>query len=261
MFKVKNVLITGGLGGIGFDVCKIFIKKNFKLFIIDNLPKKIFNKRLSDNLIKNTKNEIFYKKVDLTQIVQIKKFFRFIKKKYSSIYILINCAGIQHVSSIENYSDEIWEKIISVNLSSCFYTSKYALPLMKKNKWGRIINISSVHGQVASVNKAGYVASKHGLIGLTKTIALETAKLPITCNAICPGWVDTPIVSQQIDQRVKKNKSTRKIEEFNLLKEKQPNLSFIKGKDIAAIAYFLCTDKAKDITGSSINIDGGWTSQ
>ena len=261
MFKVKNVLITGGLGGIGFDVCKIFIKKNFKLFIIDNLPKKIFNKRLSDNLIKNTKNEIFYKKVDLTQIVQIKKFFRFIKKKYSSIDILINCAGIQHVSSIENYSDEIWEKIISVNLSSCFYTSKYALPLMKKNKWGRIINISSVHGQVASVNKAGYVASKHGLIGLTKTIALETAKLPITCNAICPGWVDTPIVSQQIDQRVKKNKSTRKIEEFNLLKEKQPNLSFIKGKDIAAIAYFLCTDKAKDITGSSINIDGGWTSQ
>jgi len=261
MFKVKNVLITGGLGGIGFDVCKIFIKKIFKLFIIDNLPKKIFNKRLSDNLIKNTKNEIFYRKVDLTQIVQIKKFFRFIKKNYSSIDILINCAGIQHVSSIENYSDEIWEKIISVNLSSCFYTSKYALPLMKKNKWGRIINISSVHGQVASVNKAGYVASKHGLIGLTKTIALETAKLPITCNAICPGWVDTPIVSQQIDQRVKKNKSTRKIEEFNLLKEKQPNLSFIKGKDIAAIAYFLCTDKAKDITGSSINIDGGWTSQ
>ena len=155
----------------------------------------------------------------------------------------------------------MWEKIMSINLSSSFYTSKYAIPLMKKNKWGRIINIASTHGQVASVNKSGYVASKHGMIGLTKTIALETATLPITCNAICPGWVDTPLVSKQINQRVKKNKSSRKKEEFNLLKEKQPNLSFIKGKDIAALVYFLCTDEAKDITGSSINIDGGWTSQ
>ena len=261
MFKVKNVLITGGLGGIGFDICKFFIQKDFKLFIIDNLPKKIFNKRLSDQLIINTKNIIFYKKIDLTKVVQIKKLFRFIKNNYSSIDILINCAGIQHVSSVENYSEEIWEKIISVNLSSCFYTSKYALPLMKKNKWGRIINISSVHGQVASVNKSGYVASKHGLVGLTKTIALETAKLPITCNVICPGWVKTPLVYEQIDQRVKKNKSTKRKEELNLLREKQPNLSFIKGNDIAALSYFLCTEEAKDITGSSINIDGGWTSQ
>ena len=261
MFKVKKVLITGGLGGIGFDICKFFIKKDFKIIIIDNLPKKIFNIKLSNHLIKNTKNEIFYKKIDLTKVAQIKKLFRFIKKNYSSIDILINCAGIQHVSSVENYSDEIWEKIISVNLSSCFYTSKYALPLMKKNKWGRIINISSVHGQVASVNKSGYVASKHGLVGLTKTIALETAKLPITCNVICPGWVKTPLVSEQIDQRIKMNKSTRKKEELNLLREKQPNLSFIKGNDIAALSYFLCTEEAKDITGSSINIDGGWTSQ
>ena len=132
---------------------------------------------------------------------------------------------------------------------------------MKKNKWGRIINIASVHGQVASVNKSGYVTSKHGLIGLTKTIALETATLPITCNAICPGWVETPLVSKQINQRMKMNKSSRNKEELNLLREKQPNLSFIKGNNIAALAYFLCTEEAKDITGSSINIDGGWTSQ
>jgi len=132
---------------------------------------------------------------------------------------------------------------------------------MKKNKWGRIINIASVHGQVASINKSAYVASKHGMIGLTKTIALETAKLSITCNAICPGWVNTPLVSKQITQRAKKNNTSKIKEEFKLLKEKQPNLSFIKGKDIAALACFLCSEEAKDITGSTINIDGGWTSQ
>jgi 3-hydroxybutyrate dehydrogenase len=184
-----------------------------------------------------------------------------LKNKYSKIDVLINCAGIQHVDPVESFPDTKWEQILNINLSSCFYTSKYVLPLMKKNKWGRIINIASVHGKVASKNKSAYVASKHGMIGLTKTIALETAILAITCNAICPGWVETPLVSKQIDQRMKKNKSSRKKEEFNLLREKQPNLSFIKGNAIASLAYFLCTDEAKDITGSSINIDGGWTSQ
>ena len=257
MPKVKNVLITGGLGGIGLNICKLFIKDH-NVIIVDNLPNKSFSKKLSDI---NKKNLIFYKRIDLTKNSQIKNLFYELKRKFLSIDILINCAGIQHVSSVESFSAEMWEKVISINLSSSFYTSKYALPLMKKNNWGRIINIASAHGHVASVNKSGYVVSKHGMIGLTKTIALETATMPITCNAICPGWVDTPLVSRQIEQRVKKNKSSRKKEEFNLLKEKQPNLSFIKGSDIAALAYFLCTEEAKDITGSSINIDGGWTAQ
>ena len=260
MTKVKNVLITGGLGGIGINICNLFIKDH-NVIIVDNLPSKYFSKKLSEHSIINCKNIILYKKIDLIKTFQIKNLFQELKRKFSSIDILINCAGIQHVSSVENFSEEMWEKVISINLSSSFYTSKYALPLMKKNKWGRIINIASAHGQVASVNKSGYVASKHGMIGLTKTIALETATMPITCNAICPGWVDTPLVSRQIKQKVKKNKSSRKKEELNLLKEKQPNLSFIKGSDIAALAYFLCTEEAKDITGSSINIDGGWTAQ
>ena len=132
---------------------------------------------------------------------------------------------------------------------------------MKKNSWGRIINISSVHGQVASVNKSAYVASKHGLIGLTKALALETATLPITCNAICPGWVDTPLVSKQITDRVKKNKTNRDFEIKNLLSEKHPNMKFISGRAIASLAYYLCSDEASTITGSSLNIDGGWTSQ
>ena len=258
MKKVKNVLITGGLGGIGLNICKLFIKDHNVIIVDNKLPNKSFAKKLSDI---NKKNLILYKKIDLEKTSQIKNLFQQLKKKFSSIDILINCAGIQHLSSVENFSEEMWEKVISINLSSSFYTSKYAIPLMRKNKWGIIINIASTHGLVASVNKSAYVASKHGMIGLTKTIALETATSPITCNAICPGWVDTPLVSRQIEQRVKKNKTSRKKEELNLLKEKQPNLSFIKGSDIAALAYFLCTDEAKDITGSSINIDGGWTSQ
>ena len=258
MKEVKNVLITGGLGGIGLNICKLFIKDHNVIIVDNKLPNKSFAKKLSDI---NKKNLILYKKIDLEKTSQIKNLFQQLKKKFSSIDILINCAGIQHLSSVENFSEEMWEKVISINLSSSFYTSKYAIPLMRKNKWGRIINIASTHGLVASVNKSAYVASKHGMIGLTKTIALETATSPITCNAICPGWVDTPLVSRQIEQIVKKNKTSRKKEELNLLKEKQPNLSFIKGSDIAALAYFLCTDEAKDITGSSINIDGGWTSQ
>ena len=258
MNKIKNVLITGGLGGIGFEISKHFILKKYNLIIIDNLPINKFNKMF---YIIGNKNKIFYRKLDLTKTIQIKKLFQSLKQKFSTIDILINCAGIQHLSSVEKFSEKMWEKILSINLSSCFYTSKYALPLMKKNKWGRIINICSVHGLVASINKSAYVASKHGMIGLTKTIALETATLPITCNAICPGWVNTPLVSKQINNRVKKNHTSKKVEEFNLLKEKHPNLSFIQGKDIAALVNFLCSNEAKDITGAAINIDGGWISQ
>ena len=257
--KQKTLLITGGLGGIGSEIVDYFYHKNFKIIILDNKTNNIFH-----NIFKSkTKNYNFtiYKKIDLSKPNSIKSYFNKLKKTKTNIDVLINCAGFQHVARIEKFHDNIWEKIISVNLSSAFYTSKHVLPLMKKNKWGRIINIASVHGQVASINKSGYVASKHGLIGLTKTIALETAVLPITCNAICPGWVKTPLVSKQISQRVKKNKTSKKLEELNLLNEKHPNLSFIKSKDIAAIAYFLCSEEAKDITGSSINIDGGWTSQ
>ena len=132
---------------------------------------------------------------------------------------------------------------------------------MKKNNWGRIINIASVHGQVASLNKSAYVASKHGMIGLTKTLALETAQIPITCNAICPGWVKTPLVSKQINTNVKNNKTNKALETKKLLNEKHPNLKFISANAIASIAYYLCSEEASEITGSSINIDGGWTSQ
>ena len=257
--EIKTVIITGGLGGIGLNLVSYFYSKKFNIIILDNKPIKDFlNLKIKKSNLQNT---IIYQKVDLSKPSSIKKIFNKITSQYKKIHVLINCAGIQHLDSIESFPENKWEKIIKINLSSSFYTSKYILPKMKKNCWGRIINIASVHGQVASLNKSAYVASKHGLIGLTKTLALETATLPITCNAICPGWVDTPLVSKQINDRVKRNKTNRDLEINNLLKEKQPNMKFISGKAIASLAYYLCTDEASSITGSSLNIDGGWTSK
>ncbi|SVD47234.1 uncharacterized protein METZ01_LOCUS400088, partial [marine metagenome] len=232
----RILIITGGLGGIGLDIVKFFYNKNYNLIILDN--KKV-SEFLNLNINKSIRsNFIIYKKIDISKPVLIKKLFIFLKNKYSKIDVLINCAGKQHIDSVESFPESKWENIINTNLSSSFYTSKYILPLMKKNKWGRIINISSVHGQVASINKSAYVASKHGMIGLTKTIALETAQLPITCNAICPGWVNTPLVSRQIDQKIRKNKTSRNIEIKKLLSEKHPNLKFISGEAIASLAYY-----------------------
>ena len=255
----KTIIITGGLGGIGIEFVKFFYIKKFNIIILDNKKKNIFLKlNIKNNVYKNS---IIYKKIDLSKPKLIKSLFSVLINQYKKIDILINCAGIQHISDVDSFPESIWNKILDINLSSSFYTSKYLLPLMKKNKWGRIINIASVHGQVASINKSAYVASKHGMIGLTKTIALETAQLPITCNAICPGWVNTPLVSRQIDQKVKTNKTNRNIEIKKLLSEKHPNLKFISGEAIASLAYYLCSEDASEITGSSLNIDGGWTSK
>ena len=255
--KIKTVMITGGLGGIGFSLVKFFYNKCNNVILIDNKNKTFFSK--ID--FKKKENFLKYYKIDLSNSKSIKFKLNSIKKEFKKIDILINCAGIQHVEKIDSFPDSKWEQIININLSSSFYTIKYILPIMKKNNWGRIINIASVHGQVASLNKSAYVASKHGMIGLTKSIALETAQIPITCNAICPGWVNTPLVSKQIETNVKKNRTNKIIETKKLLNEKHPNLKFISVEAIASMAYHLCSDEASEITGSSINIDGGWTSQ
>ena len=166
----------------------------------------------------------------------------------------------KYISKIENFPTNEWRKVIDINLTSSFITSKYIIPVMKKNNSGRIINISSVHGLVASENKSAYVASKHGLIGLTKAIALELSKTKITCNAISPGWVLTPLVEKQIKKLASKNKTSIEIEKKNLLFEKHPNQKFVSGKEIASLVNFLISKDAQNITGSSYSIDGGWVS-
>ena len=168
---------------------------------------------------------------------------------------------MQHISTVEDFPEEIWEKVISLNLSSAFYGTKYALPQMKERGWGRIINIASVHGLVASVNKSAYVAAKHGIVGFTKAAGLENAKIGVTVNAICPGFVLTPLIQKQIDI-IREKKGVSNEEASNLLiSEKQPSASFSVPADIGALTTFLCTDNARQITGAAYTVDGGWTAQ
>jgi len=252
---MKNILITGGAGGIGLEIVHYFEKKNFNIIILDKTLKKDFKKNFN-----KIKKNIFYFEVDLLEIKKTEKKIQQIISKFKTIDILINCAGIQYISKIENFPTNEWRKVIDINLTSSFITSKYIIPVMKKNNSGRIINISSVHGLVASENKSAYVASKHGLIGLTKAIALELSKTKITCNAISPGWVLTPLVEKQIKKLASKNKTSIEIEKKNLLFEKHPNQKFVSGKEIASLVNFLISKDAQNITGSSYSIDGGWVS-
>lgn len=252
---MKNILITGGAGGIGLEIVHYFEKKNFNIIILDKTLKKDFKK-----IYKKIKKNIFYFELDLLEIKKTEKKIQQIISKFKTIDILINCAGIQYISKIENFPTNEWRKVIDINLTSSFITSKNIIPVMKKNNSGRIINISSVHGLVASENKSAYVASKHGLIGLTKAIALELSKTKITCNAISPGWVLTPLVEKQIKKLASKNKTSIEIEKKNLLFEKHPNQKFVSGKEIASLVNFLISKDAQNITGSSYSIDGGWVS-
>ena len=174
---------------------------------------------------------------------------------------MVNNAGIQHVAKVEDFPIEKWNDVIAINLTASFLTTKYVVPDMKKHGWGRIINISSVHGLVASPQKSAYVASKHGIIGFTKSVALEVANDGITVNAICPGWVLTPMVEKQIQDRATANKTTVEQETFKLLDEKQPMKKFSTTEHIAHMVAYLCSPYAETITGTTLTIDGGWTAE
>jgi 3-hydroxybutyrate dehydrogenase len=198
---------------------------------------------------------------DMTQPAQIEALVKDTATRLGSLDILVNNAGIQHVAPIDQFPAERWDAVIAINLSSSFHTIKHALPLMKRAGWGRIINIASSHGLVASAEKVAYVAAKHGIVGLTKVVALETARTKVTCNAICPGWVLTGLVQKQIDARAAEKKISIEEAKVGLLAEKQPSLEFVTPEQIGELAVFLCSDAAAQIRGSSYSIDGGWTAQ
>ena len=233
----KKVLIAGGSGFIGQKLASLLIDKGFDVSTLTRKPK-------------NSK-DIFWnpitREINLSQL--------------SEIDVLVNCAGMQVVSPLDKYPEETWRKLMDINLNAAFYMTKYTLPIMRKNKWGRIINISSTHGLIASINKSAYTASKHGIVGLTKVTALETAKEKITCNSICPGFVLTEFIQDQIDVIAKKFKLSDAKAQIKLLQDKQPSLRFVQKSHIADLIYFLCSDSASEITGANIPIDGGWTSQ
>ena len=175
--------------------------------------------------------------------------------------ILVNNAGIQHVAPVDDVPDDQWVKIIALNLSSAFFATKACLPHMRSRGWGRVVNIASAHGLVASVHKSAYVAAKHGLVGFTKVVALENAQTSITCNAVCPGWVLTPLVEKQIDAKAAAKNLTKAAATVELLGEKQPSLRFTQVDQLGALVVFLCSDAASNLTGTAIPVDGGWTAQ
>jgi 3-hydroxybutyrate dehydrogenase len=185
----------------------------------------------------------------------------FAADKFGGVDILVNNAGIQYVANVEDFPVEKWDAIIAINLSSAFHTSRLALPYMKQKNWGRIINLASAHGLVASAQKSAYVAAKHGLVGLTKSTALETAQTGVTANAICPGWVLTPLVQKQVDDRATREGISNEQAKKNLLLEKQPSGEFVTPEELGALAVFFCSPAANQVRGVAWNMDGGWVAQ
>ena len=175
--------------------------------------------------------------------------------------ILVNNAGIQHVSPVDEFAPEMWDKVLAINLTSAFHTTRLALPTMRQRGWGRIINVASTHGLVGSAFKSAYVASKHGVLGFTKSVALETAETNITCNAICPGWVLTPLVQAQVDARAQEQGLTDAEAKADLLAEKQPSGKFVAPEQLASLSLFLCSDDASEVRGVAWNVDGGWVAR
>lgn len=243
MFKEKTVLITGSTSGIGYAIAEVFANQNANI-ILNGIESITEINQILEEMSRKTQGVVVYEKVNLAKPHEIESMMTRIHQQFGAIDILVNNACVQHVSRIETFSTEKWEFILALGLSASFHTIRLALPGMRAKGWGRIINIASVHGLVASAEKAAYVAAKHGVVGLTKVVALETAQEAITCNAICPGWVLTPLVQKQIDQRAIAKGVTVSEAEQDLLAEKQPSLAFVKPGELAALALFLCKDEA-----------------
>jgi len=221
---------------------------------------RIVNIASTHGLVASTQKAAYHP-ADMTRPDAIGAMVDYAVRELGGVDILVNNAGIQHVAPVEKFPAERWDAVVAVNLSAPFHAIKAALPHMRAKNWGRIINIASSHGLVASVEKAAYVATKHGLVGLTKVVALETATTGITCNAICPGWVLTPLVQKQIDALAERERLSPADAKATLLAEKQPSREFVAPESIGALAVFLCSDAAAQIRGASLQIDGGWTAQ
>ena len=260
MLKGKTALITGSTSGIGLATARALAQDGANV-ILNGFGDKAEIEKLRAGIEKSFGVKARYSAADMTKPVEIADMVRAGEKEFGAIDVLVNNAGIQHVANIEDFPVEKWDAIIAINLSSSFHAIRAAIPGMKSRKWGRIVNIASAHGLVASVQKVAYVTAKHGLVGLTKVVALETANDGITCNAICPGWVLTELIKQQIETRAKANNQSFDQAKVSLLSEKQPMLEFTKPESIGALAVFLCSDAAATITGSAYSIDGGWVAQ
>ena len=256
----RAAIVTGSTSGIGLGIAEALAAEGADV-LLNGFGEQELIQKLVQRIAKRHDVKVLFSGADISKVEEVHEMVRYGAKALGSVDILINNAGIQHVDPIENFPPERWDAVIAVNLSSNFHAIRAALPQMRKRNWGRIVNIASAHGLVASAGKAAYVAAKHGVIGLTKVVALETATTGITCNAICPGWVLTPLVQQQIDALAARDKITVAAAKAKLLAEKQPSQEFATPEQIGALAAFLCSPAAAQIRGAALPVDGGWTAQ
>jgi 3-hydroxybutyrate dehydrogenase len=256
MLKGKTALVTGSTSGIGLGIAKALAEQGANIMMNG-----FGEKDAAMAQVKAFGVEVDYHGADMSKPAEIEAMMQATEKRFGAIDILVNNAGIQHVANIEDFPVDRWDAIIAINLSSAFHTTRMAMPGMKQRNWGRIINLASVHGLVGSAQKSAYVAAKHGIVGLTKVTALETAQTGVTCNAICPGWVLTPLVQKQVDARAEKDQVNNEEAKKRLLSEKQPSGEFITPEQLAALAVFFCSPAATQIRGVAWNMDGGWAAQ
>jgi 3-hydroxybutyrate dehydrogenase len=256
MLKGKTALVTGSTSGIGLGIAMELAKQGANIVMNGfgdyEAPKK---------QIEALGVQVVYHGADMSKPAEIEAMMAFAAEKLGGVDILVNNAGIQFTSPIKDFPTERWDAIIAINLSSAFHTTRLAIPYMMQKNWGRIINIASVHGLVASKDKSAYVAAKHGIVGFTKVTALELATTGVTANAICPGWVLTPLVQKQIDDRAAREKISVEQATKELLSEKEPSQQFTTPEQLGGMAVFLCSPAANNMRGQAWANDGGWTAQ
>jgi 3-hydroxybutyrate dehydrogenase len=256
----KVAIVTGSTSGIGLGIAEALAGAGADV-MLNGFGERGEIDRLREEIAARTGVRLEYSDADISQPTAIAGLVERTNGELGSVDILVNNAGIQHTAPVHKFPVEKWDAILAINLSAAFHAIRAALPLMLDRNWGRIINVASAHGLVASAKKAAYVAAKHGLVGLTKVVALETAESGITCNAICPGWVLTPLVVKQVENRAKAEGTTFESAKAELLAEKQPSKEFVTPEQLGSLAVFLCSPAAAQIRGQALAVDGGWTAQ
>jgi 3-hydroxybutyrate dehydrogenase len=260
MIKGKAAIVTGSTSGIGLGIATALAAEGCNL-LLNGFGEAAAIEKVRAGLAEQHGVKVAYSSADMSKPAEIRAMVATAVKELGACDILVNNAGIQFVAPIEDFPDDKWDAIIAINLSAAFHAIKAAVPGMAKRGWGRIVNIASAHGLVASGGKVGYVAAKHGLVGMTKVVAIDHANDGITCNAICPGWVLTPLVQKQIEDQAKQQGITVDKAKANLLSEKQPMLQFSTPEHLGALTVFLCGDSAATITGTAVSMDGGGVAQ
>ena len=256
MLKGKTALVTGSTSGIGLGIAKALAAQGANI-VLNGFG----DVQGPTAEVAALGVQVAYHGADMSKPAEIEAMMTFAAERFGRIDILVNNAGIQHVARIENFPVERWDAIIAINLSSAFHATRLALPAMKAANWGRIINVASVHGLVASAEKSAYVTAKHGVVGLTKVTALENATTGVTCNAICPGWVLTPLVQKQVDAKAAALGLSDADAIRLLLGEKEPSQQFTTPEELGALAVFFCSAAGNNVRGVAWNMDGGWTAQ